>query len=143
MIIRLLASQIPQVWGAIKYAAVQADEVDSKDVPFYLLELLHSLMSDKSQVFVRLDKNRAILGVLVTRMSFNKISGKKSLHLQCLYSWKAQSYDTWQGDFVMVKTFAKKAGCDSITFNSRNYAVREIAQKAGFQEQTRLYELAI
>ena len=143
MIIRLLSNQVPQLWEAIKFASVQADEVDEKDRPHYLNELLHSLLSNKAQAFVRLDENRTLLATLITRFAINKVSGEKSLDIQCLYSWKAQPEEVWREEFIFITTYAASEGCKKITFNSRNTAIQELSKTVGFKEQTRTFSLAL
>jgi hypothetical protein len=143
MILKLLANQVPMFWEAVKFASIQADEVDSKDMPDYLNELLQSLLSEKAQCFIRLDDNRCLIGLLITRIQVNKITGVKVLNLQCLYSWKSQDDSTWANDFVYLRTFAHEAGCAGAIFSSRNSAVWELARKVGFKEQTRTYAIGI
>lgn len=141
MIIRILPSQVPQLWEAIKFACVQADEVNKEDMPSYFNELLHTLLSDKAQCFVRLGDDRTLLMLAITRILVDKITGKKSLFIQGLYSWKSVEDGEWQEDFKFVREFAKHEQCKRISFESRNDRVWKIAGILGFKENLRKFTL--
>lgn len=143
MILKLLPKQIPVFWNAIKTGAVQADEVDSKDLQPYLNELLHSLLSDKAQCFVVLSKDKVLLGLLVTRVQVDKITGDKYLLLQVLYVWEKMEDATWIDSLNLVHQFAKKEQCKYLLFNSRNSAIWDRTKRYGFVEKTRTYSLKI
>jgi len=139
MIIRVLPTQIGKVWEQIKFACVQADEVNKEDIPSYFNELLHSLLSDKSQCFIRLGDDRTLLLLMITRIIIDKITGRKSLFIQALYSWKNVEDREWQDDFKFIKEFAKHEQCKRISFESRNDRVWKIAESLGFRENLRKF----
>ena len=141
MIIRVLPVQIPKLWEVIKFACVQADEVNKENMPSYFNELLHSLLSDKAQCFLRLGDDRTLLAVLITRILVDKITGGKSLFIQALYSWKSADDREWQDDFNFVKEFAEHENCKRISFESRNNKVWKIAEFLGFKENLRKFTL--
>ena len=139
MIIRVLPTQIGKVWEQIKFACVQADEVNKEDIPSYFNELLHALLSDKTQCFIRLGDDRTLLALLITRIMVDKITGRKSLFIQALYSWKNVEDREWQDDFNFVVEFAKHEQCKRISFESRNDRVWKIAESLGFRENLRKF----
>lgn len=139
MVIKLLSTQIPAFWELLKQVTSIVDEVKKEDLQQYLIELLHSLLSDKTQCWFRLDDKRTIIAILITRFKFNKISGTKSLYIQCLYSYKQVPVDTWQKEFDLIVQFAKQEGCKNITFNSRHPRIWEIAKIIGCKEQHRSF----
>ena len=141
MIIRILPTQIPQLWEQIKFACVQADEVNKEDMPSYFNELLHALLSDKAQCFIRLNDDRTLLGLIITRILVDKITGRKSLFIQALYSWKNVEDKEWQDDFSFIREFAKHEQCERISFESRNNRVWKIAEFLGFKENLRKFTL--
>lgn len=143
MILKLLPKQIPVFWEAIKTGAVQADEVDSKDLQPYLNELLHSLLSDKAQCFIVLDRNRVLISLLVTRVQVDKITGHKYLLLQILYVWEKMEDVTWVDALSLVRQFANKEQCRYLLFNSRNSAIWDRTKRYGFIEKTRTYSLKV
>lgn len=136
---RILPVQIPQLWEVIKFACVQADEVNKEDMPSYLNELLHALLSDKAQCFLRLGDDRTLLVLLVTRILVDKITGRKSLFLQCLYSWKSVPDEEWQDNFNFIKEFAEHEQCKIIFFEPRNPRVWKLAELFGCQETNRRF----
>jgi len=143
MIVKLLADQIPDFWDAIKFSVVQADEIDEKDMPYYLNELLHALLSDKAQCFVRIDEKRVLQALLITRVLVDKIKGGKYLYLQSMYSWKFQNIDVWMQDFPYLKAFAEKEQCQYLSTNSCNSAVWKLIEQIGFKERTRVFNIKI
>jgi len=140
-IIRILPTQVVKLWETIKYCVVLADEVNEEERYIYLNELLHALLNEKAQCFVRLSDDRRLLAVLITRFQVNKITGSKDLYLQGLYSWKAVSDEVWQHNMDFVKEFAKHEGCKRINFRTHNSRVMEIAELLGFKENIREFVL--
>jgi len=139
MIIRILPTQVPKLWEAIKAAAVQADEVRKEDYPAYLNGLLHSLLNDKSQCWVRLSDEKRLLGLAVTKVVIDKIIGDKSLVIRVLYSWNNVDDKEWQSDLLFVRDFAKHEECKRISFESRNSRVWRIGELLGFKENLRTF----
>lgn len=140
MIHQLLSIKIPKHWELIKFATTKADEVDQQDLQPYLNELLHSLLSDKSQCFVRTDK-RDILTVLITKIVIDKITNEKYLHLQTMYSFKKVADEVWKTDFEFIKQFKESEKCAYILFQSRNRRIQEIGKYLGFREKHRTFIL--
>lgn len=143
MIIRILSPQIPYFWDAIKTTVKEADEVDDKVLQPYLNELLNALLSDTAQCFVRLDDNKVLIALLVTRIMVDKVTGEKYLYLQSLYSWQKPEDGIWQRDVQFVMDFAKQQDCKYISCQSRNEAVWDLAERLGFVEKTRVFDLRI
>lgn len=142
MFVKLLPQQIPAFWETIKYAAVQADGVkENKQV--YLNKLLHSLLNDKSQCFARLDDERKLLAVLITKIEIDKISGESTLHLKEMYSWAKADDKIWAQDFLFVKEFAEHEKCKYISFESNTPAVWEIGKRVGFKENSRAFRMEV
>jgi len=119
-----MASQVPAFWETIKFGCKNADVVQPKNYQVYFNELLHALLSDKAQCFVRLNEERKLLAILVTRIVGHKVTGEKSLCLQSGYSFEA-----------VPQT--------SITFDTSNSALADRALDVGCKETTRSYEYTI
>jgi len=143
MLVKLLAEQVPSFWETIKFVATNADEVSKKDLPAYLNELLHALLSDKAQCFVRLNNERVLLALTTTRILENKITGENYLLIQCAYSFQAVDPEVWKEDRENLETFAKAANCKYISFNSRNEKIWKMGEYAGFKEVNRTYQYQI
>ena len=139
MLIKLLSTQIPQYWEIIKFVATKAEEVDNEDLPAYLNWLLHLLLSDKAQCWVRLDEDRKIIALLITQIIIDKITTKKSLHLRCIFSFKHVPFDLWQKDFDLLIQFRKQEKCDNITCASKHKKIWEIMSYLGCKETYRLF----
>ncbi len=140
---RILPVQIPQLWEVIKFACTQADEVNKEDMPPYLNELLHALLSEKAQCFLRLGDDRSLQIIMITRITIDKITGEKYLFLQCLYSFKVVRDEILKQDWDFVMEFAKNEKCSYIYFDSRHERIWEISKIAGFKEKNRRFDLRI
>ena len=143
MILKLLSIQVPQFWEVIKFAVTQADEVDQQDLQPYLDELLHALLSDKAQCFVRLDEKRTLTALLITKIMGNKRTGGKCLYLQCLYSFQLVDDSVWRKDMIFIRQFADKEKCSYISFDSRNKKIQEMGEMLGFKEVNRKFSMKL
>lgn len=141
MIVKILPVQIPVFWESVKFCAVTADEIDKEFRQVYLNKLLHALLSDKAQCFVRLDDKRILVALMVTRIDTNRITGKKSLQIQLLYSLKKVEGEEWDSDYIFLKNFALKQQCEFITFDTRHARIMELGRRVGFAETQRSFEL--
>ena len=135
MITKLLSIQVPKFWEIIKFAATKAEEVDNEDLPAYLNWFLHLLLSDKAQCWVRLDEDRTIIALLMTQITIDKITAKKSLHLRCIYSFRHVPFDLWREDFDLLIQFKKQEKCDNITCASKHKKIWEINDYLGCKEK--------
>lgn len=143
MLVRSLPNQIPHLWDAIKLAAISSNHIEEKDRQFYLNRLLNALLSDKAQCFVRLDEDRKLLAVEVTRIVLDEVTGEKALFLESLYSFKPVSDDEWRKDFEVAKKFAISQGCKKITTYATTERVYELAESVGFKERFRGFSMEV
>lgn len=143
MVIRLTPTQVPQHWDVIKYAAVHAERIREKDRPMYLTRLLHALLSGTAQCFFRINEDRELLAVEITRIMVDEITGEKSLFLNCLFSFKAVSEEQWKSDMEVIKDFAKVEDCKKITTYSTHPRVFEIVDSLGFEERYRCFVMEV
>jgi hypothetical protein len=141
--IRLLPAQITKFWEIIKFAATKADRVEQENLPYYLNELLHSLLSDKAQCFFKLDENRVLTSVIITKILIDKNSNKKYLSIECLYSFKRVDNQEWVDTFDILKKFAKSEKCEYISGISNNKRAWEIGELGGFRELNRKFILKV
>ena len=143
MLIKLIPKQIPLFWETIKYSCKQADALHQVNYQPYFNELLHALLSDKAQCFVRLDEKRVILGMLITRFLGNKVTGEKEFRLQSAYSFQSQPQEVWEKDFEVILDIALKTNCTKITFETSNPRLASLVTSIGCKEVSRLYEYVI
>ncbi len=139
MIVKILPVQIPVFWESIKFCAVTADEVAKEFRQVYLNELLQALLSDTAQCFVRLNDRRVLVTLMVTRMQIHKVTARKSLQIQILYSLEKVDAAEWDSDYVFLRNFATKQQCDSIIFETRHERVMELGRRVGFKEIQRSF----
>lgn len=140
---RVMAIHIPTYWECIKYAAVNADRVEKGYVQEYLNELLWNLLSDKSQCFMRLSDQKQLQAVIITQIRTNKLTDKKYLYIQCMFSFTGRDKDVWEKDFDFLKEFANKENCDYFLFDSDNKRIHKLALSLGFSSvsETMSYSL--
>ena len=143
MITKLLASQIPTFWENIKFAVVKVDKVREENQQQYLNELLHALLNEKAQCFVRLNEDRSIIALYVTRIRVDNITSKKYLFIQNVYSFKAVVDGVWIEDANFLKEFAKKEECLYLSFYSHNKRIWEVGEMVGFREKYRVFDFRL
>jgi len=134
---KLLSVQITHFWDAIKYACIQADEIDKKDQASYFNELLQALLSDKAQCFVILDEQRILHGIAITRIVIDKVRDKKEVFLQIFYSMRTVNDEETKKYFKILLDLAKKTDCTNIVFSSRNQKIWYMANLVGCKETNR------
>lgn len=143
MIVKLLPAQIPTLWESIKFCAVQANEIAEESTAAYLNQLLQSLLSDKTQCFIRLDDKRILIALMLTGIEIDKITEKSQFCIKCIYSFKKVIDSAWTTEYEFVKNFAKKANCDSIIFDTRNEEIMRLGRLVGFVETRRSFEFKL
>ncbi len=141
MRIKLIPSQIPQFWEVIKYASRKTRGTQSENQSSYFTSLLEDLLTEHAQCFVRLGEERKLEAILITKVSIDQTSMKKSLFIDCLYSFRPVSETVWKTDLEFVKQFAIKQKCISITTQSMIPRVFELVLGLGFKEGLRIFEL--
>jgi len=140
MIIKVLPNKIPKIWDSIKLAATKSSGVTS-NIDVYLNDLLHSLLSSKSQCFVRLDESqKEIEAIIITRIMVDGITAEKYLLLQTYYAFKAGSNENWIENMQTALDFAKKENCSYISCMTHNQKIIELAAIHGFKEKHRTLE---
>jgi hypothetical protein len=142
-IYKILPTQIPYFWEAIKFACKEADEVKKEEMQDYFNELLQALLSDKAQCFVVLDENRILHSIAITRIVTNKMYRRNELLLQCLYSMTMMDDESVQRYFSFIASFASKVKCELITYNSSNPRVWQLAKVLGCTERYRSFSYQV
>lgn len=142
MIILALPNDIPRLWEPIKVAVCAANEIDEKVRSVYLNDLLHKLLNETAHCFVSVEEGR-VEALVITTLSVDTITGAKNLHVHSLYSWKVQQSELWRDGIELIKSFAKKVGCNYITCQSNNPAAWRIYSIVGLEEITRVFSLPL
>ena len=143
MLIKILPHQVPRFWDAVKHAAQGADSVPQHTAQSYYTWLLHDLMSHKAQLWVRMDENKILIGIFVTRIMTDKVAGCKYLSGDVIYSWKRVDSGDWQRDAMVLYQFAKQQECAYVQAYITNPKLLEYADKIGFKEHARIHRLYI
>jgi len=143
MIIQVTPREIPRFWGAIKFAAVKVEEVEEGKIAPFAVELLHALLNEKAQCFIRLSDDRLLNAITITRIRYNPQTDEKYLYVQCLYSWQIVDDGVWKRDMAFIKRFARSVGCVYIGALTKNYRAQDIMTNLGFEEEYRVYALKV
>lgn len=142
MLTKIIPEKIPLVWELIKFASTQIDDVSEKDRLPYLNELLHALLSNKAQCWVRSERDR-VKSINITRIGFDKITGRKFLQIQLFYAFEKSSEEEWESNFKTTVEFARVEKCDNVFCTTANNKVFEIAERLGFKEISRKYNFEV
>jgi len=138
MYLKVLSTQIPQLWDIIKFSVGKVYKIE-KNSDFIFNNVLQNLLNDKYQCFVSLSDDRKIDSLVITELYIHKISGVRTLNIACLYSFKYRDLEGWKEFFDLIADFAKSQNCSSITAESFNTRIWEIAEYLGFIESSRIF----
>jgi len=139
MLVRLLPEQVPKLWDAVKYASSRANAFGKDELPYYFNTLLLALWNGKAQCFVRVDDDRVLNAVMITRIIADVVTGRKALLIESLYSFKSVPNEEWESDAEVMRKFAKNEGCLSVTTYTNNRRVWEILEVIGLEERFRCF----
>lgn len=140
MLIKLLSIQVPQYWDIIKFAIANVDDFEIEDLPAHLNGILHDLLSDKAQCFVKINpEDRKVVTLFVTRIEFEKISDKKYLNIQSIYAFAPSTDEEWLEIAKFLGDFGRNNGCDTMIFRSRQPRAWELGRILGFKENYRSF----
>jgi len=139
MIIRLLSNQIPEHWETIKFVIEKVNTVEDDILPRYLNNLLHALLNDTAQCFIRLDDDRRIIALLVTKIYIDKETEEKVFFFHSVYSFRKRDDDVWLREAEFLKNFAIKENCNCIKLFSNNESIWRLVKLMGFKERSRLF----
>ena len=144
MIIRLTPPQIAKNWEVIKYSIIKGDLVEDDHRMVVLNETLRSLLSEKAQCFIRIEKeSRHILAVMITRIRISNRSQEKFLYIQCLYSYRPVTMTDWQNDWKYIIQFAKNEDCKYILTDSGNPRVFKLLDNIKAKEISRTFRYSL
>ena len=137
----LLADQVPSFWETIKFAVAKVYAIEEKDAPVIFNDILQSMLSDKYQVFIKRsdDGKKTLQSILITEINIHKITGFKTLRIECLYSFKYSDIKGWEDFFNFLLDFAKSQHCERIIYESNVARIWEIAEQLGFFESFRTF----
>ena len=135
MVIKLLPMQIPKFWEHIKYSVANANQLQGEELPLYCNRLLASLLNSYAQCFIRVDENKQLLAILITRLVGDEITGKQSLFIESLYSFQRVLDSEWAEDMKIIVEFATANKCNYITTYTQLQRVVDIITPLGFKER--------
>ena len=141
MSVKLTSDQIPTFWGAIKFAVVNVDNVSEKYRKKYLNRLLYQLLSGKAQCFVRLDEQRQLQAIAITKILEDEITDEKSLFISCLYSFIKVDVRFWQDDIQLLKKYAEKKGCTTVTCWTVSDKVAQLCESVGMRYRMKSFSM--
>ena len=134
MVLRVLSVQVAKFWDIIKYSIGQVEKIGNAEELEVYNRLFAALLSDKAQCFIAFDEKEEIRAVCITEFRYDELRDIKSLHIRCLYAFKAASNEAWIREFDIVKELANKEGCSKITFETANPKIKSIAKDLGAVE---------
>jgi hypothetical protein len=143
MAIQLLPNQISLVWDSIKYIAKNVDRISDADAPGYFRTLLISLLNSQAQCFVRLDDQRQLIRVCITKIIQDDMTKERTLLIMHLYSFKRTDDSHWLSDISDIRKFARNSKCTKMVAYSNNSRVFEIVESLGFVERFRSFSLEV
>lgn len=139
MVVKLLPDQIVNYWDAIKFATVKSDEVDGRYLEGYLTNLLSELMNNKAQCFVRLDSEKVLQTVMITKILLDKVTEQKTLVVENLYAYQNVHREVWKNDLDILLNFMREEKCMRVLATSKNHIIWKLCEELGFKELNKTY----
>lgn len=144
MTVRLLSTQIPEFWEAIKYALAQVERFGSDEESLGAYNrVFASLLNDKSQCFIMYAEDKSLKALMITEIREDLITSVRTLYLRCLYAFLPASNEEWVRDFSVVDTLAKECKCSRISFQTSNKRIENIGKLLGFTQKSVNMELEV
>lgn len=139
MHIKVMPSQIPQVWEAVKYAIAQMNEIPNEQMSAYYVWLLQDLLSEKAQCWITLNEERVLLNVSVTRIVKQGWTNENELHVHCMYAFQGLTDTTVATLLQMYVDFASVMGCKRVIGASRHPRACAVMEQQGLTPYYRTY----
>lgn len=139
MHIKVMPSQIPIVWEAVKYAIVQLNEIPNEQLSAYFVWLLQDLLSEKAQCWVTRNEERILLNISVTRIVEQTWTKERELHVHCMYAFQGLTGTTVATLLQMYVDFAKARGCARVIGASRHPRACAVMEEQGLALYYRTY----
>ena len=143
MIIKLTPAQIPEYWELIKFTYVKGDLISDDHRQSAFNEILHALLSENAQCFLRIADDRQMKALMITRILIAKGTEDKFLFIQCIFSFRTISGTEWQTDWKFIQDFAKQEGCKYIDAESSNEQIFEILTQLNAKEIYRTFRFQL
>jgi len=139
MHIRVLPTQVPVVWEAVKYAVVQLHEIPNEQLNSYCIWLLHELLTEKAQCWITLNDERMLLNISVTRIVDQEWTKERELHVHCMYAFQGLTDTTMAALIQRYMDFAKVEGCKRVISATRHPRVMALMEAQGLSPYYRTY----
>lgn len=140
MIIKILPMQVPQFWEAIKSTIKAVAVVSPQELQSIYIEALHSLLSDKAQCFVCLDKDRRLKGMILTKIGVDRPLNCTYIQFELAFAWDKLTDADYKECYDIVMLFCKKNNCKYMVIKSMNPRILEIASRYGFVKKFEVHE---
>lgn len=137
MFVRLIESQIAKYWDIIKSALVASELPTVTFDEEGLLIALKSLMDGTMQCWVTYEEagnmQISILGVTVTRIVFDEVTGTTSLSVEAVMSLQESktSREYWMEGLRALLAFARDIGCTRLVAYTDSHSVTEFLRDMG------------
>jgi hypothetical protein len=141
--IQLTPDQVPAFWEVIKYGSAESDNIPEKYRQVYLNRLLYLLLSGQAQCFIRLDKERKLQSICITKVTVSEMTGEKALFIKNVYSFAKFPAEYWAEDFASLVDLAKKEGCKTVYGWTTNSQIASLAKLFNMKEMTRSYGIEL
>lgn len=147
MIIRLTTLQISTHWEAIKDMLERALPEIKGQLANRDNNILRSLLINESIRWIGYkkiaEKQNDIMGMMITKLIDDDITGVRSLLIYCLAGWEVMDNDFYKEGFASLKKYGKESKCGRIVFYADESRMLDVAERLGFNTELRYgrYEL--
>lgn len=131
MTLKLLPDQVPKYWSLIKYGYLKTTSIPDNMIEKASRYLLVDLLSEKSQCWFQI-RDEQIITMAITKLKISDIDGTLQLYINNLFSYTPMTELEMKEGLKEFITFAKNIGCVSITAQTMNDALVNVAKKFNF-----------
>lgn len=131
VLLRLQPNQISEHWEVIKEALLASAPPIMDGADDFVLYVLKQLISSKMQVWVMLNDNRTLIGIVITTVTRDDCSGTKSLLIYCVYGFRPVSSKAWEFGLNKLILFAKSNNCQKLSFYTQSDEILAVINRLG------------
>lgn len=138
MLIKLQPEQVSTMWDAIKFSALEANNVGEYNSACFMNNLLERLLAGSAQAWMCVEDTeteRVIHAVIITCLMEDPILGNKYILVHTMYGFKQLSLALVRDSFETLSQFARDCECTRIVAMTQDQRILKLHQHVGMQQE--------
>ena len=138
MLVKMYPEQVAKSWDILSYGIQQTLPPITYQSPKRMEKILESLLSEELVLWLGVDDDNKVQGLIVTSIVYEKNSDVKDLLIYSLYGFNNIPYRMIIEGMDTLKVYANSIGCKRITAYSNVKSIIKLMKKFGSAEYTYL-----